>query len=240
MYVVVFFVMIFYMSISVVAMDAIMLRGNRSYEGTFEAYKGGRFYFQPREGEKVNVMRSGVTFLSLEPPASVSVKVFGAGKRDDLKFKRYEKGKFVFEEKGREITSARVSIIEMGLDFRHLKSAGTAPEANDFAPSPDIDVEKLIKPGKVTIVHFHLKTDQPGPYTRQENYVSSLPKRSNGRVHVAMINISDWNAPIVKKYNIGSLPQFWFYNRRGKLVKKLAERFTSEDIDEAVKEALRQ
>jgi hypothetical protein len=38
---------------------------------------------------------------------------------------------------------------------------------------------------------------------------------------------------------IKSLPQFWFYSRSGRLLKKLTDRFTEADIDEAFKEAQR-
>jgi len=42
-----------------------------------------------------------------------------------------------------------------------------------------------------------------------------------------------------RRYGIASVPQFWFYDRAGRLTTKLTERFTSTDIEAALKDAQR-
>lgn len=222
---------------SIAAADIITLKGDKHYEGTFEAFKSNRFYFQPKEGKKLHEPRMMVELLVLQPSAKVSVKPRGKKKRDDLKLKGYENANFIFDKNGETITMPgfQVTKIEMDLDF----SRGM----QDTAPCPipgkktDIEVEKLVTNGVVTIIHFHVQTQKLSPNVRQENYVSSLEKKD--KVAVVKIELSDWGVPAAKKYNINSSPQFWFYNRKGKLVKKLIDRFTGEDIDKALKEALR-
>ena len=43
--------------------------------------------------------------------------------------------------------------------------------------------------------------------------------------------------PVAQANKLRSLPQFWFYDRRGELSGKLAERFTEEDISKAFEAA---
>jgi hypothetical protein len=45
--------------------------------------------------------------------------------------------------------------------------------------------------------------------------------------------------PFCETNGIQSLPQFWFYNKRGQLTDRLIERFTPVDIDAALKKAKR-
>lgn len=97
----------------------------------------------------------------------------------------------------------------------------------------NVNVEAFLKKGYINVVHFHL----PRAVTsvREGNYVQSLAaKRSNGLV-VLKVVVPNFGAPICTALNLKSLPQFWFYDSRGKLVKKLTDRFTEGDIDEAVK-----
>lgn len=222
---------------TIFAMDTITLKGNRSYEGTFEAYKNDRFYFQPKEGKKLHEQRLSVESLVLQPPAKVSVKPYGKKERDDLNLKGYEPPNFIFDSNGETITmpGSQITRIEMGLDFsRVMQDTGVS---NAPANEADVEVEKVVEKGIVTIIHFHVQTEKMSPNVRQENYIGSLAKE--GKVAVVRIDLPDWDAAVAKKYNITSSPQFWFYNRSGKLVKKLVDRFTGNDIDMAFKAASR-
>jgi hypothetical protein len=71
--------------------------------------------------------------------------------------------------------------------------------------------------------------------TRTWNYVKSLENNKRIKVKPVRITITDWENPFIKQYDIKTLPQFWFYDKSGKLETKLIKRFTSNDIDEAVK-----
>ena len=99
----------------------------------------------------------------------------------------------------------------------------------------DFDIQKAVKPGSVTIVHFHMPDLVAS--VREGNYVDALAKDSKGAVKVVRVVIARWENPLIEKYGLTSLPQFWFFGRTGKLSKKLTERFTEIDIDEALKAA---
>ena len=221
--------------IGMAATDTIALKGNKIYKGDFMAFKNNRFYFQPTEGKELHKMKIMVESVELNPAAKVSVKPFGKKKRKDLKFKRYEKFKFVFEKDGKEIIIPKVSIITMGLDFRRS-------EEQTADKKLVTDIEKLIKSGVTTIIHIApqgkvFKSTSLMASTRTENYLRSLEKKYRGKVKIIKIPISSWEDQIALQYKITSAPQFWFYNRSGKLSTKLIERFTSQDIDKALKSA---
>lgn len=215
------------------------LSKQETHEGRFKAFKNNRFYFQPAQGRKLHEQRNKVEQLTITPPARVTVKKRGKKKMDGLKLKGYTKPNFLFEKDGKEITmpGMQVTIIDMGLDFRNMtQDPGTS---SDSISGKDVDIEELLKPGVTTIVHFHLQSNKPNPALRMENYVTSLPDMSKGKVAVVRVDLNGWKDPAAKKYGITSAPQFWFYNRKCKLVRKLTERFTSDDIDSALKAARR-
>ena len=67
------------------ASSTIRLADGEQREGTFQAFKNDRFYFQPRDEKTLRAMRLRVESLTLAPPAKVSVKPRGKKKITDLK-----------------------------------------------------------------------------------------------------------------------------------------------------------
>lgn len=98
-----------------------------------------------------------------------------------------------------------------------------------------VDVEAAIRKGSVTIVHFHYPAAHSS--VRQGNYIETIVGKNKGRMQMLRVEIPGWEAPICKALELKSLPQFWFYNAEGTLVRKLKERFTESDIDKAIVEA---
>jgi len=220
-----------------VCADTLRLKSGTAHTGTFRGYKNDHFLFQAANGQVLDEMRARVDSLQLDPPAVVSVKVSGQKKRDDLKFCRYTNGQFFFEEKGKEIVMRAITVasIQLGLDFSRpaMELASTVVPPDD--PNPEI--EKYVTTGVVTVIHFH----KPGLISsvRQGNYVGELAHQSRGKIELVQIDIPDFDCPAARKYQITSAPQFWFYDRRGRLVTKLTERFTENDIEAALRQAQR-
>lgn len=113
-----------------------------------------------------------------------------------------------------------------------------SPGVDVISRGEDVDVESKLKKGVVNVVHFHYAAAHSS--VRQGNYVAVLARKSGGRIAVSQIVVKDWDAPVCQAKEIKALPQFWFYSRSGKLVKKLTERFTESDIDAAMKQAMQQ
>lgn len=233
-------------TVATAAIDRLTLKNGKSFEGSFESFKSDRFYFSPRTGKKLHERRMTVVSLELDPLVEVVVKARGKKKRKDLKFKAYEKSKFIFDHNGKDMTfmGSQMTTIEVGMDFKramaHQEDA-KPPAAQDADPKA-VNVEANIKKGSVTIVHFHavgdiFPADSRAASIRTGNYISSLKKKSRGKVHVLTIPLHGWDDPSAVKYEITSAPQFWIYKRTGALSSKLIERFTSTDIDAALKKA---
>lgn len=222
------------------AADSLTLTSGESVTGTFEGVKNGRVHFQPADGKKLQEMLSKVRSLSLRPLANVSVKPRGGSRLTDLKLKGYEKSEFILEQAGHEtrLAGSKVTTIDMELDFGRVMQPGAAPSADEEA----VDIEELLEPGMATVVHFQPFGDAFEPAakmasTRSGSYLATLEKKHRGRVAVKPVSISGWDSPTARKYHLTSLPQFWFYDRHGTLSEKLTERFTSADIDAALKKA---
>ncbi len=98
-----------------------------------------------------------------------------------------------------------------------------------------VDIENSLKRGVVNVVHFHYP--QAVGSVREGNYLQGIMARRPNRLMVLKVVAQDFNAPICVSLNLKTLPQFWFYNAEGRLVKKLTDRFTEGDIDAALKAA---
>jgi len=219
------------------ARDVITLHPGGEVEGVFEAYRNGRFYFQPHEGRKLHELAGRVKSLALDPPALVSVKPRGKKTEHDRTLKGYTEPYFVFlEDDAREtrMMASHVTLIEPGLDFKRFLPDTSAADAE--TPDSDKDIEELVRPGKATIVHFHMASALAS--VRQGNYVRLVAEKNRNRLVLIKLDLADWDDPVAKKYKISSVPQFWFYDRQGRLVRKLTERFTSDDLDKALAEVL--
>lgn len=221
------------------AEDTLTLKSG-GVAGEFVEYKLGRFHFQRADGEKIEPMRPGVVSLELNPSAKVSVKLSNLKKREDLRLLAYRAGAFVFETPDKEtltMPASEVSALRSdGLDFaRAAGAAGAATRVDGAAQA--VDLPALVKPGVVTIIYIH--HPEMAGNQRQGNYVETLETRHPGKVAVVKVEIGAWDSPTAVKYGIASAPQFWFHNRRGVLTRKLVDRFTEADIDNALKAALR-
>jgi hypothetical protein len=215
--------------------DTLTIVNGMTRAGTFKAFKDGRFFFKDAAGKEIQESRNRVVSLRVEPPGLVSVKPRNRNKRNDLRIRSYAGGTFAFDLAGRELTlpAADVSLIEMGTDFRHpaVETVSTVAPGDDSGQA----AEKYVAAGVVTVIHFHT----PGVMAsvRQGNYLDSVAEAAGGQVKIVKIEIARVDSPLAEKYGIASTPQFWFYNRKGQRVGKLAGRLTEEDLARALNAA---
>ena len=107
--------------------------------------------------------------------------------------------------------------------------------ASVISQGEDVDVEAYLKKGFINIVHFHYPKALAS--VREGNYIEALAAKPSNRIVILKVMAPDFKAPICEALGIKSLPQFWFYDTQGRLVKKLTDRFTEGDIDGALKQA---
>jgi len=112
------------------------------------------------------------------------------------------------------------------------------PKSNTIiSKGEDVDIKDYLKKGSVNIVHFHYPKALAS--VREGNYIEALAAKSSNRLLILKVVVPDFQQPICESLGIKSLPQFWFYDAQGRLVKKLVDRFTEGDIDDALKLARR-
>ncbi len=225
--------------------ETIVIKGGIKHEGTFQEFTADRFYFQIENADKLNERRIDVESMSLNPPAKVTVKPRGATAIEGFRLKKYQDSQFFFDNNGKETVmhvtkiSSVTPVLDLNREMQRTQKDTPLP-AEDSASAQPADMTSYIKTGMVTVIHFHM--DSVLSSVRQGSYLESLSKEmnNNNTVHLVRIKIPDWNSPSLKKYNITSIPQFWFYNRNGDLVDKLTDRFTDEEIKATLQKAKKQ
>ncbi len=91
-------------------------------------------------------------------------------------------------------------------------------------PGMEVDIERMVHRGKVTIFDFY--SEYCGPCVRMAPKLAEL-ERKRGDIVVVKIDINregvrgiDWNSPVIKQYRISSIPYFIIYNEGGTLIHK--------------------
>ena len=214
--------------------DTLTVKGGKTFTGRFLEYKTGRFYFEPTDGKRLHEMRLRVVSLRVDPPARASGRQRMKNLPGGVILEAYHEGAFVFREGDETLTipGQQMSYLKIEVDFRREMQLAAGETA---AEPPETDLEQLVQKGVVTIVHFHM----PGVVSseRQGHYVKGLADKNKGRVKRVRIVLDGWDDPVAIKHDIKSAPQFWFYRKSGELSSKLTERFTTEDIDAALRAA---
>ena len=220
--------------------DTLTLR-NQKLQGVFNGFARGKITFQAVNEDKAATYPIGdVQKLKIDPPLKVSLYLSSSKKTaTPATLRGYGKNKFSFvigEEK-KQFHYNMLEKIDTGNDIasymKRMEAAkNSEPQETDGKPA---SVKSLLQLGKVNIVHFHVE-DSAGS-TRQGNLAERIAKDSHNRVVYHQITVSGPDDPICAKYKLTSLPQFWIYDRSGKVSKKLDERFDERDIATAVKAA---
>ncbi|MCM8813131.1 MAG: thioredoxin family protein [Candidatus Omnitrophica bacterium] len=78
-----------------------------------------------------------------------------------------------------------------------------------------IELDTVLVSGKITVVDFY--ADWCGPCRSLGPYLEKLAA-DNPDVYLRKIDIVNWHSPVVKQFNISSVPNVRVFNRSGKLV----------------------
>ena len=220
------------------ALDTLTVKGKDPVRGSLTGFTSDKFDFDAGAGKPQRTSRIMVESLVMRPPAKVILKLRGKKETDGYVLEGYQKPNFTFsqDKKPLVVSGSQVTRIQMGLDFERARLHAQAAEAGPAEAAP-VDLADIITPGTPTIVHFHM----PGLMAseRQGSYVRAVVRESRGRVKLVRVVIDDWESPKLAHYGIASLPQFWIYNRQAQRIEQLQDRFTTADIDAALKQARR-
>jgi hypothetical protein len=215
--------------------DQLTLVNGQVVTGRFVGFKNRQFVFRDAGGVERKDFAAGVKSLKVEPPVKVSAQLISQTMNDVL-FAGYEVFNVRLIKNGREYSESAAMLKRIDLAFDAQRTVEN-PGVFVISQGESVGIEKSLMSGRVNVVFFHFPEAHSS--VRQGNYVELLARQSQGRVVVLKLIIPDWKAPVCVERDVKSLPQFWFYSPSGRLVRKLTERFTESDIDQAFKEARR-
>ncbi|MCK5803060.1 MAG: hypothetical protein KAI66_09520 [Lentisphaeria bacterium] len=220
--------------------DTIQI-GEKTREGLFQGYAKGRFVFHPFDGKPLKAKQQTVERLTLDKPLQAKLKRRSSGKSTVIELHGYRKGKLHFAVGGKKraerISGVSTVQVENKMSMQeYMTRAEKQREDKDEEAVEDCDPAAKLTPKKVNIIHFH---DPESPSSvRQGGYAARLAEDSRGKVVFRQI-LAPPGSNAAKTNKLATLPQFWFYSRKGKLVAKLTERYTPEDFKKAIKKSLR-
>jgi thiol-disulfide isomerase/thioredoxin len=88
-------------------------------------------------------------------------------------------------------------------------------EVEVIAHGAQVDIAKHLSVGNVTIVDFY--ADWCGPCKQISPRLEQMAK-TDPEIALRKIDIVDWTTPVVKQYNVHSIPQVNVYGRTGNLI----------------------
>lgn len=214
--------------------------GDQTAKGTFIDFSKGQFQFQTWDGKTLHEKAMDVRRLTLDKPLKVVLQTRSRKGSETVLLKGYESGQFKVVRNEREAVERESQVRSMVLHESeqsftgYMERAQKAEQAEEKAAesAPPERLEDLLVMGVITVIHFH----QPDTVTstRQGSYCRRLAEDSHGRMVYRRITVPTPADPLAARYGVTTLPQFWFYSRSGKLVTKLAERFSPEDFRDAI------
>ena len=93
--------------------------------------------------------------------------------------------------------------------------AGRGQQVEVISHGTQVDIAKYLAPGNVTVVDFY--ADWCGPCKQLSPSLEQMA-RTDPQIALRKIDIINWKTPVVRQFNIHSIPQVNIYNRGGRLV----------------------
>jgi len=236
---------LFFLCLALSAMADVLVVSGKEVAGVFCGFEKKRVLFQEWQKDtpdKYDIAQ--VERLRLDRPMRVSFAYTRDVRRKLSGVLHGIKGdEFDLEENGKRIRIqnwklARVEATVDMQDFMLRREAALNPEVGEDDKNSHFEVEKVLKPGQALVVHFH----QPGSAAseRQGNYIRRLCENSRGKAIYHQVKVAPSpDDPNIRRYELQTLPQFWFYTPKGVLSQRLAERFTESDLEKALESARR-
>lgn len=205
--------------------------------GFFLSYDNGKINFMTAQTKTLHLSPSGVRRVVIDKPLKATLESkTKRGEKSDIVLTGFEQGAFLIERSGKPEKVPLQTISELRVDaIANNRTTDQLDAGKIVSKGEEVDLTKLVEPGKVTIIHFHL----PGTITseRTGNYVATLERQSKSKLVVRKVLVPDASAPVAKQHGLTTFPQYWLYDKAAKLSSKLTDRFTEGDIDAAVKKA---
>ena len=189
--------------------DTIQLTSGAPVTATVTKYANNTFETRSTDGKTANYSASNVRQILFD----------GSGARAQFNTRTYglQQGTPVTFVNGTFTVTTDKGSKQFPLIFVE-KAAFVASRGNEvevIGHGNQIDITKHLSAGNVTIVDFY--ADWCGPCKMVSPALEQMAK-TDPEIAVRKIDIVNWTTPVVKQYNVHSIPQVNVYGRSGKLV----------------------
>jgi thioredoxin 1 len=189
--------------------DTIQLTSGGPVTATVVKYANNTFEARGADGKTVNYSASSVrqiTFDDGASPAQLKTRTNGI-----------QEGKPVTFANGGFTLSTSSGNRQFPLIFvdRADFIAPKGQEVEVISHGAQVDIAKHLSAGNITIVDFY--ADWCGPCKQISPALEQMAKSDPG-IALRKIDIVNWTTPVVKQYNVHSIPQVNVYGRSGKLI----------------------
>lgn len=216
------------------AADILTLASGESLQGAFTGFRGGQFHFAEDGEADRKFPQIKVAALSLSPPVSVNLKRRGGRNESGITLTAYNKPHFQFSgpDGALNLAGAQVASIEVLDTFARAMQHQTERDRADQAAVAS-EGRLVVPTGQVTVVHFHMESVVSS--MRQGHYAQTLAGKH--KIAYVRVDLTGWTDAIATEHHITSAPQFWFYDREGRVTQRLTDRFTDVDLETAFRKA---
>lgn len=97
--------------------DQLVILGGQTKEGTFQGFENGKFMFQPSKGKFMKEQPSRVSKLVLTTKTKASYQTSDGKSEEEVVFKGYEKGKFMFVKDGKDVAVMAIKMKQLDPSF---------------------------------------------------------------------------------------------------------------------------
>ncbi len=188
--------------------DTVHLTSGNDITGTVTTYANMAFEIEQEGG--ISVRQSAATVKSIEfTPRTATLEVRGRGNVEG-NLTSYEGGAFAIQSADGSKTDKIMAMLVANASF-----GGSARKFMLITGGGQVDMKKLLAPGKVTIVDFF--AEWCGPCKMIGPQLEKLNKEDNDVV-LRKVDIIKWGTPVTKQFSINSIPRIQIYDRKGNLV----------------------
>lgn len=224
--------------------DQIELTDGRRWEGAFAGVvTRGKVSFSPYDHPDVWQGEAGeIASLDLDAPLPGTLtRARTPRQKSPVHVVGFRRGALVLRVDGGQQTVAlplsQIQTLTVVMNMQAFMRERERRREQQARRQGDDTVESRLVAGKAAIVHFSPAEIQAS--SRQAALARNLCASSRGRAVYVEVVLDGLDSPPARQYGLRTLPQFWFYDARGKLRRQLSERFTEADLEQALAETLK-
>lgn len=122
--------------------DQLVIMGGQTKEGSFQGFENGKIRFQPTKGRFMKEQPSRVSKLILSSKTKATYTTTDGKTEEEVDFKGFEKGKFIFVKDGKEVLVMAIKMKELDPCFE-IEGGGGGDAGGQTYPIPKVDLSNF-------------------------------------------------------------------------------------------------